>query len=155
MDRDALLSDCRRYRYSLYRVWDHFLPKVLFIGLNPSTADENDDDPTIRRCIGFARSWGYGGIFVGNLFAFRATRPEDMLSAKDPVGPMNDQTLLAMSGLCGMTVAAWGKHGSFMDRGNIVHKMMPVMSALKLNKDGSPSHPLYLPKSLKPVAWHV
>lgn len=80
-------SPCRTYRYSLVHEWDRDLPRVAFIMLNPSTADENALDPTLRRCLGFARSWGYGSFEIGNVFAFRATDPKAMKAAADPFGP--------------------------------------------------------------------
>ena len=89
-NKDAVLSECKKYRYMLRRVWDRTKPACLFIGLNPSTADATVDDPTIRRCVGFADSWGYGELVVGNLYAFRATKPKDMFNQDDPVGPFND-----------------------------------------------------------------
>lgn len=103
---DVVFSDCRKYRFALWRVWDDSLPRVMFIGLNPSTADESDDDPTLIRCIRYAKSWGYGGICMANLFAFRATDPKVMLSAKDPVGADNDRWLLELSQSSGLVVAA-------------------------------------------------
>lgn len=90
MIKDAILSEDRKYRYILSRTWDETKPTVLFIGLNPSTADENEDDPTIRRCIIFAKSWGYGGLIMANLFAFRTTNPQGLYSEKNPVGSEND-----------------------------------------------------------------
>src|SRR5882724_4976365 len=85
----AVLSDCERYRYALWRRWAE-RPAVLFVGLNPSTADALQDDPTIRRCIRFAKAWGYGALYMGNLFAFRATDPRAMKAEADAVGPDND-----------------------------------------------------------------
>jgi len=84
MKSHATFSPCRKYRYSLFRIWDEDKSLVLFIGLNPSTADEKEDDPTIRRCINFAKQWGwgYGGLIMGNLFSFRATQPSDLKQAK-------------------------------------------------------------------------
>ena len=88
--KSAILSDCRIYRYSLTRTWDVNKKYVLFIGLNPSTADENYDDPTIRRCVDYAHRWGYGGLVMTNLFAFRATLPIDLKNAKFPIGKENN-----------------------------------------------------------------
>ena len=81
---------------------------MLFVGLNPSTADETNDDPTIRRCIAFAREWGYARLHMANLFAFRATEPRDMMNASDPIGPENDKHLLTLANDSILTVAAWG-----------------------------------------------
>ncbi|ACA87234.1 DUF1643 domain-containing protein [Shewanella woodyi] len=153
MKKSAVLSDCRQYRYELWRVWDESKPYTVFIGLNPSTADETEDDPTIRRCINFAKSWGYGGLCMVNLFAFRATQPEDMKRASDPIGSQNDSTLLRLAENAGVIVAAWGNDGVFMERSSKVRTMLPTISALKVNKSGEPAHPLYLKSSLTPVAF--
>lgn len=93
MKKYATLSEDRKYRYTLTRIWDETKPKVMFIGLNPSTADETKDDPTIIRCINFAKSWGYGGLEMTNLFAFRATNPKVMKNEKEPIGKDNDTWL--------------------------------------------------------------
>ena len=92
MQRDALFSPCGTYRYRLTRRWAEG-PAVAFIMLNPSTADGSVDDPTIRRCIGYGQSWGYGALAVGNLYAFRATEPQELRRARDPIGPDNDRHL--------------------------------------------------------------
>jgi hypothetical protein len=146
----AHLSPCRTYRYSLWRVWEPDKGVVAFCGLNPSTADETVDDPTIRRCIGFARDWGYGGLYMLNLFAFRATDPKDMKAATDPVGPSNDAALAHHQKFCRLTVAAWGVHGTFKGRAEHVLRNVLVNGPVKClgrTKDGCPKHPLYLPKS--------
>ena len=145
---DAKFSDCRKYRYALWRVWDENKPYAAIIGLNPSTADEVQNDPTINRCISFARSWGYGGICMINLFAFRATVPAVMMSAQDPVGPDNDKYLVEIAKTAGIVVAAWGNDGSYLGRSTSVKNMIPNLSALKINKSGEPAHPLYLKSSL-------
>lgn len=125
----------------------------MFIGLNPSTADATNDDPTIRRCIGYARDWGCDGLCMMNLFAFRATLPKDMKAAEDPVGPENDRTLIFMAEGAEVIVAAWGNNGRYMGRDEKVKAMIPQLHYLRLTKDGFPAHPLYLPKGLKPVLW--
>lgn len=157
MEKSARFSPCRRYRYSLWRNWRGLLPETkgyaMFVGLNPSTADETNDDPTIRRCIAFAQAWGYEGLCMTNLFAFRATAPADMIAADDPVGPENDQTLRDLAESAGVVVAAWGVHGTHGGRHNAVRAMLPRLHYLRLTKDGHPGHPLYLPKSLVPVPW--
>ena len=152
MERGAVFSPCRTYRYALHRKWGQGAC-ALFIGLNPSTADEKRNDPTIRRCIGFARSWGYDGLVMANLFAFRATQPADMKLAADPVGPDNDATLCQLAKDAGVVVAAWGAHGAHLDRGAQVRAMLPGLHHLRLTKDGHPGHPLYLPASLTPQLW--
>ena len=158
----ARFSPCEKYRYVLWRKWDESLPFCAWIGLNPSTADESKDDPTIRRCIGFARAWCYGGIYMLNLFAYRATLPEHMKAAADPVGPENNPQLRHFHLLAHVTIAAWGNHGAFMDRDvavcalNALSKTLGErMSCLRLTKGGHPSHPLYLPGDLKPIPFKV
>ncbi|MCH2174801.1 MAG: DUF1643 domain-containing protein [Lentisphaeria bacterium] len=151
MKADAVLSDCRTYRYSLWRIWDDKKKLALFIGLNPSTADETSDDPTLKRCMDFAKSWGYGGVCMANLFAYRATQPSDMMAAQDPVGAENDKWLLKLVDECGVAIAAWGNDGKHMQRSSILKAMLPELHYLKLNKSGEPAHPLYLPKKLKPI----
>jgi len=152
VERGAHLSSCRAYRYALWRRWDCG-PHAMFVGLNPSTADETADDPTIRRCIAFARAWGYGGLCMTNLFAYRATQPADMLTQDDPVGPDNDAHLRQSASEAGVVVAAWGTHGTHGGRHKAVRAMLPGLHYLRLTKDGHPGHPLYLPASLRPVAW--
>lgn len=146
--KSAVFSPCRRWRYSLERIWQPELGLVQFIGLNPSTADETEDDPTIRRCIGFSRDWGYGGIVMSNIFAFRATDPKLMKAATDPIGPENDKWILAQYDKCEITVAAWGLHGEFRGRGEIVAEMLRYdLRHLGKTKHGQPRHPLYLRRS--------
>lgn len=152
MERSATLSPCRAYRYALWRRWG-LGRYAMFIGLNPSTADEDNDDPTIRRCIGFARSWGYGALCMTNLFAYRATEPADMKKAADPVGRHNNDTLVDLASRAGLVVAAWGAHGTYKGRDQSVRLLVPGLHYLRLTKDGHPGHPLYLPKNLRPVAW--
>ena len=97
INKSATFSNCRKYRYALSRSWDEKKKIVLFIGLNPSTADEKKDDPTIRRCINYAQSWGFGGLQVANLFAYRATKPTKLRYVENPVGDDNDQQLIKLS----------------------------------------------------------
>lgn len=151
----AEFSDCRHYRYALWRVWDEAGPYVAIIGLNPSTADEVQNDPTINRCISFARSWGYGGVCVVNLFAFRATVPADMMRVKDPIGPETDKWLVEISSSAGAVVAAWGNDGAYLGRSSAVKRMIPGLYALKINKSGEPAHPLYLKGSLVPEPLNI
>lgn len=155
MYRAAALSPCEKYRYTLTRVWENSQQRVVFIGLNPSTADETQDDPTIRRCMRYAYDWGYGGVYMLNLFAFRATNPKDMMAAQDPVGPYNDKFLIEYTaGIhAGNVVAAWGAHGAFQGRDKAVKDMISPLHCLHITKDGHPGHPLYLKKDLKPVLF--
>lgn len=151
----AVFSDDRRYRYLLWRQWSGVERLVLFVALNPSTADERDDDPTIRRCRGYARAWGASGFMVANLFAFRATRPVDLLSALEPVGKDNDSWLQLASLVSATTVACWGNHGRHLDRSACVLRLLKPVTVLKVNRTGEPCHPLYLPQGLKPIAFYA
>lgn len=151
-EASAVFSPCRTWRYELRRAWDASLPLVTFVGLNPSTADETRDDPTIRRCIGFAKRWGYGSIVMVNLFAFRATDPRDMRAAADPVGPENDARL---GGVRGLVIAAWGTGGAFRGRGEAVRSLFGSVYALGLTKDGYPRHPLYVRGDAELVPWQI
>jgi hypothetical protein len=151
MKTNAELSTCRKYRYALWRTWDESKPFAMFVGLNPSTADEIEDDPTIRRCINFASSWGFGGLCMTNLFAYRATDPNAMFAEKDPVGPENDKWIISLAKEAGILVAAWGNDGVYLGRSKQVQKILPPLHCLKLNKSGEPSHPLYLPGTTQPV----
>jgi hypothetical protein len=123
----------------------------MFIGLNQSTADEVEDDPTIRRCVSFARSWGYGGLVMGNLFAYRATKPAEMMAANDPVGAENDEHLLALARDARIIVAAWGNKGAYQGRSMEIKALIPSLHALTVTTAGQPGHPLYLRKTLVPV----
>lgn len=152
MDKTAQISVCGRYRYWLGRQWSRDQKWMPLIMLNPSTADADNDDPTIRRCISFARREGFGGIGVLNLFAFRATSPMDMKSADDPVGPDNDyysRWLMSHAHAADMSVlAAWGAHGSHLGRDTYVRGLAKMYGArlvtLGTTKDGHPRHPLYV-----------
>lgn len=154
MKAGARFSRCRTFRYALSREWNADLPSVMLIGLNPSTADARQNDPTIRRCIGFARDWGFGGVWVLNLFAFRATFPDDLKAAKDPIGPRNDVWLRRVAKNCPRVVACWGNDGAFMNRSQRVKRMLArQLEVIRLNRSGEPAHPLYLPKSLAIASW--
>lgn len=145
------------FRYRLERWWEPGERPVLFLMLNPSIATEVQDDPTIRRCRGFARDWGYGGYIVCNIFALRSTDPSALYSVDDPVGPENDEHILRASEEAGLTVAAWGVHGAHQERGQRVVEMLtragrPVV-ALGLTKAGFPRHPLYVRADAQPVSY--
>lgn len=153
--KSAVLSACAQYRYTLTRKWDWSKRSVTFIMLNPSTADADNDDPTIRRCIRFAKDWECGGVVVVNLFAFRSTSPLELMEAVDPIGPQNDAILQAAAQSPNLTVAGWGVHGEHMRRGAAVRAMFPRLHVLKLTKGGHPGHPLYIPASATPVLWEA
>ena len=145
----AIFSEDKMFRYELWRWWDKSKPFVMFIGLNPSTADETNDDPTIRRCIGFAQDWGYGGLCMTNLFALRATDPKVMLNFPKSIGPDNDEHLIMVSDKAGKIIAAWGIHGSHRNRDKEVMAFIPDMFCLGITKNGNPKHPLYIKKDKK------
>jgi len=128
------------YRYTLTRVWDPALPTVTFVLLNPSTADAVQLDPTLRRCIGFAKREGYGGMVILNLYAFRTKDPKVMMAAADPVGPDNDRVL---AGVTGTVVAGWGMNADPARVAQAV-ALLPRLHALGVTKDGQPRHPLYV-----------
>lgn len=142
----ALFGDNRTYRYTLTRIWNAEKPTLGWIMLNPSTADETEDDPTIRRCVGFAKEWGYGSITVGNLFALRATDPDELREHDDPIGDENDHYLRHVCDFADKVVAAWGANGELHGRGREVVEMLEAdLYALDTTKDGQPVHPLYQP----------
>lgn len=159
----AIFSQDRRYRYSLTRVWDSDKDNVLFIGLNPSTADEHSLDPTLRRCLGFASTWGFGSFTMVNLFALRATDPLVMKLSRDPIGEtihgfqQNNVHILHEARSAAKVIACWGAHGRHLGRGTEVRRLLQEVTiplyVLKLNRDGSPAHPLYLPSNIQPQVW--
>jgi len=151
----AVWGEDHRYRYALWRIWDEAVKPVMFIGLNPSTADEHHDDPTLRRCIGYAQDWGYGGLYMLNLFAYRATDPKVLLATPDPVGPEADLWLRKMAQRSACVVAAWGNHGTYLARNEEVCLLFPTLYCLKVNKSGQPSHPLYLPRGLEKQVYQI
>lgn len=149
MKTDAILDTTRKYRYMLMRQWG--TDKNNFVLLNPSTADEKVNDPTIKGCIKFAQNWGYDGLYVTNLFAFRATDPCDLKNS-DPVGKLNDRYLKEYAKKSKLVVFAWGNHGSYLHRNSEVIKMLSkfcVPHCLKITKSGSPKHPLYIKRTTK------
>jgi len=155
MTGGAAFSRDRRYRYRLWRRWDRSRPRIAFCMLNPSTADARRDDPTIRRCIGFARDWGYGGIEVVNIFALRATDPRDLRSARDPVGPRNDAFML-QAATESPVVIAWGVHGALRDRAATALQLFGPRArllALGRTRSGAPRHPLYLRRDTEAVEY--
>ena len=147
--KSAIFSPCNQYRYSLSRAWNLNKKSALFIGLNPSTADEKVDDPTIRRCINYAKNWGYGGFLMVNLFAYRTTLPSNLKKVKYPVGKDNDKYIVILSKKADITVAAWGNNGNLYSRDKQVLSLVANLMCLKINKSGQPAHPLYLKKGLK------
>jgi len=153
VNKNAIFSDCRKYRYALSRTWNGKKKTILFIGLNPSTADEKIDDPTIRRCINYAQNWGYGSLLMVNLFAYRATLPSELKNVKNPIGNDNDLQIIELSKKADIAVAAWGNEGTLLNRDKEVKKILPNLMCLKINKSGQPSHPLYQKKDLKLIKY--
>lgn len=156
--RRTVFSDCRAYRYTLWREWDLFISDyALFIGLNPSTADEIKDDPTIRRCIGFCKSWGLGALCMANLFAYRATLPADMMAAEEPVGADNDSRLVEIARGAKIVIAAWGADGGHLGRDAAVSRLLDdagiAIHCLGTTKQGQPRHPLYVKGDTQPARW--
>jgi hypothetical protein len=155
--RAARISDCGQYRYALLRRWSdgHV---ATFIMLNPSTADAKQDDPTIRRCVGFARAWGCGAVNVVNLYAWRATNPRELRTVADPVGPENDEHLTRHAMYAAINgwplVAAWGANGEPSRVAAVLALPgMAALTALGTTRAGHPRHPLYLPATARPVPW--
>jgi hypothetical protein len=149
----ADFSECRKYRYALWRIWDQSKPKVMFIGLNPSTANEFSDDPTIRRVKSMARNWGFGGVYMANLFAFVTAYPDQLLKCADPVNG-NDLWLSNIAAHCDEVIFAWGSFKEAQERAKKVIEMFPHAKALHINKNGSPKHPLYVPGNVVPVLFN-
>lgn len=176
----AIFSKCEKYRYVLEREWetkwDNWLAemytpeqakgfdswrklkeqRVMFLMLNPSTADSEKLDPTCTRCRNYAMEWGYGGFFVCNLFGYRATKPKDMRSQADPVGVDNDMWIKRVCDASDLIICAWGMHGSLHNRDDKVIQYLPREKTycLKVAKDGvTPVHPLYQAKNLLPLKW--
>lgn len=177
MKRTTTFSPDRVYRYTLWREWQQLAfndmeawtmgetkpptnqqllrsaQYCMFIGLNPSTADEVQDDATVRKCIQFSKLWGFGALCMTNIFAFRARDPKVMKAHPEPIGPDNDRWLQECARNAGRVIAAWGTHGDFMDRGAAVKKLIPNIEALRLTKHGHPEHPCYITYEIEPVPF--
>lgn len=154
----ALFSPCKKYRYRLWRVWGE-QPSAVFVMLNPSTADEIVNDPTVERCERRARAMGYGGLRVANIFALRSTDPAALYSHPEPIGEGNDKAILDSVSGAGIVICAWGGHGNLNNRGAAVLDLIRDAGAtphyLVLNKDGTPKHPLYVGYDVLPTAWEI
>ena len=153
----ARFSRCRRWRTLLWRRWNAAAPVANFLMLNPSTADETQLDPSCTRARVYAERWGFGALIVTNLFAWRATDPDDMKSARDPVGRGNDAAIIAAAREATLLVCAWGNHGAHLGRSakviTLLRKAGFDLYVLKMNDGGEPAHPLYLHGSLRPQVW--
>lgn len=150
----AIMGDDRTYRYRLWRTWDAQKPVLAWLMLNPSTADETEDDPTLRRCTDFAEAWGFGGVVVGNLFALRSPDPSRLREHPAPVGPENDRHLRAICEDAARVVAAWGTNGAYDGRGAAVARRLETdLYALDTTADGHPVHPLYQAADAELERW--
>ena len=153
----AIYSDCERYRYSLTRVWEPAARRVNFVMLNPSTATEVQNDPTVERCERRARALGYGSFAVTNIFAWRDTDPRAMRAAADPVGAGNDADNRDRAARAEDVEGAWGTHGENLDRGAVVARLLAQCGKplfhLGLSKAGHPKHPLYIAYTKLPEPW--
>lgn len=155
----ATLSPCRTYRYDLLRQWEPCIEPLIVIGLNPSTADETEDDQTIRKCIGFAQRWGYGGIIMLNLFAYRSRDQSVLKDVADPIGPKNDQYLQEWCmHASGRVLVVWGNGGDLHSRGWDVRRLLEDVCQVQAmclgkNHNGTPKHPVYLSYETARVPW--
>lgn len=149
----ALFSADGQHRYLLWRRWDT-RPAAAFILLNPSIATEHVSDPTLRRCVGFARDWGYGAVLLANLFAFRSTDPRALARAPDPIGPGNDAVLVTHAAKAEIVVCGWGARGAGPREAAVLDLLAGVpLHALALTRGGQPRHPLYLRATSTPFPW--
>ena len=147
LESGAVFDVSGRYRYSLWRAWSAYNPRIVFILLNPSTADEQRNDPTIRRCIGFARAWKFGSVEVVNLFAYRATDAKELLKIVNPIGEENNCYLVQAVERCSTVVVGWGIRGTLLGRDSQVLSLLAGRKdifCLGITKDGQPRHPLYV-----------
>lgn len=153
----AVYSVCEAYRYDLTRIWDASGEKALFVMLNPSTATEYQNDPTVERCERRARALGYGAFRVTNIFAFRATDPKVMRSVADPIGPGNDAAIALGAAWADSIICAWGSHGAHLNRGLAVEYLLRTTAKplwhLGLTQAGQPKHPLYIGYDRQPEVW--
>ena len=152
--QNARFSKCKTYRYSLSRAWSEDMEsgRVVFIGLNPSKADHRSDDPTIRRCAAFAKSWGYGSMEDVNLFAFCATRPKDLRLSPHPIGRSNDRCIATAIASASLSIACWGNHGVLLGRAEQILRRYPKLLCLGKNTGGQLKHPLYIKSTQRPFA---
>ncbi len=150
IDKSAIFSETREYRYVLSRIWNRRIGYCLFNCLNPSIANENIDDPTVGRCIRFAESFHCGGMVMVNMFAYCSTKSGALLSVRDPVGPENDFYIKKMADGAKIVIAGWGVHKLVKVRAKQVIPLLKNPQYLALAKNGEPRHPLYLKKTLRP-----
>lgn len=153
----AVYSPCEAYRYTLTREWQAGGRKALFVMLNPSTATEVQNDPTVERCERRARTLGFGAFRVTNIFAYRATDPKVMRAQADPVGPGNDQAIADGAAWADQIICGWGSHGAHLARGAAVADLLRAtrlpLYHLGLTLAGAPKHPLYIGYATQPELW--
>lgn len=159
----AVFDGSRAYRYRLTRIWDPDLPIVTWCLLNPSTADGSTGDPTLHRVVGFSRSWGFGGVVVVNLFAWKSPSPTHLIAVPDPVGPANDRYVGDAVANAHTLVVAWGNGGALPNPSTSVPRCEEVSAllegslqprlALDYTGRGQPRHPLYLSRDTRPIPW--
>lgn len=165
MKKGQKASTDNKYRYCLWREWDETKPCLVWVMLNPSTADDSEDDPTIRKCIGFAERWGYGKIVVVNLFTYRATHPRDLKNAGDLTEELNFKLIrnyntIAMAVSYKDTIFAWGAHGDkYRERikkiEEITSNLANSIYCLGKTKSGQPRHPLYINYKTEREKWKI
>lgn len=157
MFKHAVIDKNKKYRYVLERRWGSDINNIVnFILLNPSTADASHDDPTVRACIEFARRWGYDGIAITNLFAFRATDPIEMKSCQNPHGSQNDKYISSVAKKSRIIIVAWGNHGTHCNRDREVLNVLISIKkpfCLGITDSGNPRHPLYIKRTVKPIPF--
>lgn len=143
--KGAIFSDCGTYRFLLWRIWNVTLPKVLFIGLNLSTADNTKDDATTKKVVSFAKNHGFGGVFLANCFPYIATDPKQLIDFSHH--QENDGYLRQLQNLAKEVVFAWGNFPivAEKERDKKMHRLFPNAKVLAFNKNGTPKHPLYVP----------
>lgn len=165
--KSAVISPCGKYRYSLSRIWDHSADQIIFVGLNPSTADADKDDPTIRKLVAYSKRWGYGGFTIVNIFAYRSTDPALLLTLDKTtaIGELNGmylrkylgQQIIDKKKYFPEVVIMWGTKGYIHDQHKSILEWLQFLEqelhCFELSKDGYPKHPLYLPLNLKPVLY--
>ena len=156
-ENDATISDCGRYRYLLRRTWDQKKPRALLIMLNPSTADAHADDATIRSCVRLLQALQYGSLEVVNLFAWRATDPDELPNVAEPIGEKNDVAIMSAVGRCDLAICAWGAHKAATKRARQVIEMIrsqrPAVFCFGKTKAGAPKHPLYIKTGVPLLAY--
>lgn len=157
LNNECHFSSDRRHRYSLVHRWNPLFSEnlILWIGLNPSTADENQLDPTLTRIRSFSQREGFDGFWMANIFGLRTPYPKEMMAAKDPVGPGNDDSLQLAAMRCSRIVAAWGACGEYQDRADAVARLFPgkELWCLGTTQAGHPRHPLYVNGKQPLVKW--